>query len=134
MLDAFEQKIKATLDESLNSLDFDTRQQLADRRRLALNQPLKPKWSNISYLMPAGALAFCLMLGVFFVMNPSRSIPPNSLQQLALKNNQAAEQVALLESLTNTEELEVMSDPAFLMWAEEESIKEKMHKVDKHVV
>ena len=76
--------------------------------------------------MPAGALAFCLMLGVFFVMNPSRSIPPNSLQQLALKNNQAAEQVALLESLTNTEELEVMSDPAFLMWAEEESIKEKM--------
>ena len=48
MLDAFEQKIKVTLDESLNSLDFDTRQQLADRRRLALNQPLKQKWSNIS--------------------------------------------------------------------------------------
>ena len=139
MLDAFEQKvfeqkIKVTLDQSLNTLDAATRQQLVNSRRLALNQPHQSKWLSISYLMPAGALAFCLMLGVFFVVNPGALNAPNSLQQLAVKDHQGAEQVAMLDVLTNAEELEVMSDPAFLIWAEEESVKEKLNKVDKNAV
>ena len=139
MLDAFEQKvfeqkIKVTLDQSLNSLDAATRQQLVNSRRLALNQPHQSKWLSFSYLMPAGALAFCLMLSVFFVVNPGALNAPNSLQQLAVKDHQGAEQVAMLDVLTNAEELEVISDPAFLMWAEEVSVKEKLNKVDKSAV
>ena len=138
---SIEQKIKASLEHSLNALDNDTCHALAASRKLALSQPKPSKWRNIGFLMPASALAFCLMLGVFFVVNPSDLNPSNlnranTPQQLAAKapSEQGADQVAMLELLTNTEELEAMSDPAFLMWAVDQSSQNTETHVNKNAV
>lgn len=45
----FNQKVQLNLDHSVDSLDLDTRQQLADRRKLALNSQKANSWLSAQY-------------------------------------------------------------------------------------
>ncbi|MES2499420.1 MAG: hypothetical protein V4570_02705 [Pseudomonadota bacterium] len=115
----FNQKIKLNLDHSVDSLDSDTRQQLADRRKLALNsQTVKPNWLSSQYWseywMPASALAFCALVAVLVVINPQQT---DGVTNIASNNNENP--AAVLEALNNAEDLDVISDPDFYAWAEE---------------
>lgn len=111
----FNQKIKLNLDHSVDSLDLDTRQQLADRRRLALNsQQVKNSWLSAQYWMPASALAFCALAAVLVLINPQQT--DNSF---GVASNNAENPAAVLEVLNNAEDLDVISDPDFYAWAEE---------------
>jgi len=108
--DEFESRIKSSLDNSVQAIDADTRKRLADIRRLALNQPAKTSWLKRDYWLPATSLAFCTLLAVFFI------IQPNNHSSDDFDQNQ---QVAMLELLNNAEDLEVISDPDFYLWADE---------------
>lgn len=119
----FNQKVKVNLDHSVDSLDVETRQQLADRRRLALNsQQVKSNWLSAqywreflsAYSMPASALAFCALVAVFVVINPQKSD-----NTISVASNNADNPAAVLEVLNNAEDLDVISDPDFYAWAEE---------------
>ncbi|WP_020168086.1 MULTISPECIES: DUF3619 family protein [Methylotenera] len=116
----FNQKIRLNLDHSVDSLDLDTRQQLADRRRLALNsQSVKTNWMSSQWLtsqswMPASALAFCALVAVFVVINPQQTD-----NTVGLASNNVENPAAVLEVLNNAEDLDVISDPDFYAWAEE---------------
>ena len=123
MLNIFEERIKTVLDASLDHLDGGTQDELAMRRRLALQQKQSRNWFNMHYLMPASAFALCLLVGVLMVVNPSNFNMQNKPQRLASQTGD--DSVAFLELLTNSEELEVMSDPVFLIWAEEQSETDK---------
>jgi len=120
---SFNQKIKVNLDHSIDSLDLDTRQQLADRRKLALNsQQTKSNWlsaqywreSWYAYRMPASALAFCALVAVFVVINPQQND-----HAVGIASNNVDNPAAVLEVLNNAEDLDVISDPDFYAWAEE---------------
>ena len=118
-MEQLEQKIKLSLDESANALDVNTCRELANRRRLALNSS-KTSWFNMRYFVPISALTFCMMLGIFYVQNPIFFNKENPENIANIQAQQSDEQVAMLELLTNTEELEAMSDPYFLVWLSEE--------------
>lgn len=115
--DFFEQKVKASLDSNLQELDFDTRQELANRRQKILfkqtgNTP--NKWLQASYWMPAGSLALCSLFAAIMLFNPSANSDKNS----GIKpSNQ--DQLAVFEWLDNTEELDVITDPDFYAWIDE---------------
>ena len=123
MLNIFEERIKTVLEASLDHLDSETQYELAMRRRLALQQKQSRNWFNMHYLMPTSAFALCLLAGIFMVVNPSNFKMQNKPQRLA--SHIGDDPVAMLELLTNSEELEVMSDPVFLIWAEEQSVTDK---------
>ena len=113
--DNFNQKIKLSLDHSVDSLDADTRQQLADRRKLALNsQAVKRSWLSSQYWMPASALAFCALVAVFVVINPQQTG-----NTVGIASNNVENPATVLEVLNNAEDLDVISDPDFYAWAEE---------------
>ncbi|HOY70971.1 MAG TPA: hypothetical protein PL131_09390 [Methylotenera sp.] len=110
----FENRIKANLDASVNSIDADTRKQLADIRRQSLQantSSLAPaRWLTLSFLhqhwLAVTAMMVVFSLVAFMLLSPSAS--PTNHQDLAL-----------LEALNNAEDLEVMSDPDFYLWADE---------------
>ncbi len=106
----FENKVKTGLDDSLQTIDADTRRRLADMRRLALNQPNKISWLKREYWLPATSLAFCALLAVFVVIQPNNHSSDDFGRY---------QQVAMLELLNNAEDLEVISDPDFYLWADE---------------
>lgn len=119
----FEDKIKATLTKSAESIDADTRKRLADIRRQSLSaasEKISPaKWLTIDFwrgnhLVPAASLAFCALIAVFLVSSPQTHNPTNVIPSM---DNQ--DQVAILELLNNPDELEVLSDPDFYLWADE---------------
>ncbi len=119
----FNQKVKVNLDHSVDSLDLDTRQQLADRRRLALNsQQVKGIWLSAQYWrefwseysMPASAMAFCALVAVFVVINPQQAD-----NRFGVASNNIDNPDAVLEVLNSAEDLDVISDPDFYAWAEE---------------
>lgn len=114
----FNQKIKQSLDLGLDSLDSDIRQQLAARRKLALNQKAKSNWFSVQYWseywMPASALAFCTLVAVFVVINPQHS--DNAMGHAS---NNVENPAAVLEVLYDAEDLDVISDPDFYAWSEE---------------
>ena len=118
MKDNFTQKIKVNLDHSVDSLDSGTRQQLADRRKIALNSQKANSWLSAQYWseywMPASALAFCALAAVLVVIHPQQSNHP-----VGLASNNADNPAAVLEVLNNAEDLDVISDPDFYAWAEE---------------
>lgn len=118
----FEKKVKASLNADADNLDADTRAQLAAARRKALSQPVKRSWLSIwlkkEYWLPAGSLALCSLLAVFILVNPKpQSLPTNVAvtQQL----NDTLNQVAALELLDNTDDIDTATDPDFYLWADE---------------
>ena len=119
----FEQKIKASLDESAANLDADTRKRLADIRRQALNTQTnhaKPaRWLAISHWLPSTSLAFGVLLALFFVAQHQ--------QQSRVEFGQ--DQVAVFEMLNNTDDLDALADPDFYLWADEQFGNESGHAV-----
>ena len=123
--DDFESKVKASLDADAKSLDADIRQQLAVARRTALSQPNKQSsrdsWLKISWLtnygLLAGSLALCTLLAVFILVNPKPSLAPTNVAiNPAIQLN---DQVAALELLDNTDDIDTATDPDFYLWADE---------------
>ena len=119
----FEDKVKASLTRSVEAIDADTRQRLADIRRQSLNtasEKISPaKWLTLDFwrdnhLMPAASLAFCALIAVFLVSSPQTQNATNVIPSMDNQN-----QVAILELLNNPDELEVLSDPDFYLWADE---------------
>ena len=123
--DDFERKVKTSLDADVKGLDADTRQQLAVARRTALSQPNKQSsrdsWLKISWLtnygLLAGSLALCTLLAVFILVNPKPSLAPTNVAiNPAIQLN---DQVAALELLDNTDDIDTATDPDFYLWADE---------------
>jgi hypothetical protein len=110
----FERKVKASLDANIGTLDADTRRRLADIRKQALinSQSQRFAWLNPSNYLPAGALALCSVFAVFLVFSPQ-----NKDVQI-LQNDQ----LAVFELLNNPDDLEVMTDPDFYAWIDEDLI------------
>ena len=108
----FERKVKASLDAKIDTLDADTRRRLAAIRKQALtnSQSQHFAWLNPSNYLPAGALALCSIFAVFLVFSPQN----NDAQ--TLQNDQ----LAVFELLNNPDELEVMTDPDFYAWIDED--------------
>lgn len=111
--DLFEQKVKASLDNSLQGLDADTQKQLTNRRQQALSKQIvgkaSNKWLQASYWIPAGSLALCSLFAALMLFNPSIDDTQSSNQ----------DQLAVFELLDNAEELDVMTDPDFYVWIDE---------------
>jgi hypothetical protein len=103
-----ENRIKASLDASVEQLDADTLQRLNAARRSALNQPSKARWLSAHYWLPAASLAFCTVVGVMLFL-PMQTQTPSS----------ALDHTAMLELMENPEELDVISDPGFYLWLDE---------------
>ena len=111
----FESKIKASLDDSVNAIDADTRKRLADIRRQSLQadtQTVTPaKWLTLSFMHQHWLSIVAMFIAVFMValmlFSPSNA-PTNQQDHLAV-----------LEALNNAEDLEVLSDPDFYLWADE---------------
>jgi hypothetical protein len=123
MQDDFENKVKTSLDQSAQSLDADTRMQLADIRRQALNTQtshVKPaRWLALSGWLPSTSLAFGVLLALFFIVQHK--------QQSGLESGQ--EQVAAFEILNDADDLETLSDPDFYLWADEQLANESGYAV-----
>jgi negative regulator of sigma E activity len=118
----FEKKVKASLDAGLQNLDAQTRQLLASARRNALNQPLKTAWLSSwfkkDYWLPASTVALCSLLAVFILVKP---VPHSAPKNVAVTQQQsdAINQVAALELLDNSEDIDTATDPDFYLWADE---------------
>lgn len=124
----FEAKAKASLEKSVQQINQQTRHDLANIRLKALSHqvtdktPAKFSWLTMSNLAPAGALSFCVFVAVFFVYSPTNKHDVTSpIAQQMQQPNQAsqADQVAILELLTDLEALDTASDPGFYLWMDE---------------
>jgi len=117
--DHFVNRVKKSLDVNEQDIDSETRQQLASMRRNALNQPKKITWLKREYWLPASSLVLCSILAVFIIVNPEPSINPSNVSQnQAILKKQDA-QVAVMELLNNGDELDLVNDPYFYIWADE---------------
>ncbi len=116
----FENRIKASLDESVKTIDADTRKRLADIRRQSLQadtQPVAPaRWLTLSFMYQPWLTMLATFIVVFMVALMLFS--PNN----APTNQQ--DHLAVLEALNNTEDLEIISDPDFYLWADEVLLEE----------
>lgn len=116
----FENKIKASLDDSVNTIDADTRKRLADIRRQSLQadtQTAAPaRWLTLNFMHQPWLTMLAIFIAVFLValmlFSPSNS-PTNQQDHLAV-----------LEALNNNEDLEIISDPDFYLWANEVLLEE----------
>lgn len=108
----FEQRIKASLDESAANVDANTRRKLAAIRRQAMAQE-KPgfAWLQQHLWAPAAAVAFSAVLAFALYFHAMVDRPA---EMLAMQEDQAA----MLEMMTGDDELE--ADPAFYVWVDEE--------------
>lgn len=124
----FEAKAKASLEKSVQQINQQTRDDLANIRLKALSHqvadktPYKFSWLTMSNLAPAGALSFCVFVALFFVYSPTNKHDVTSpIAQQMQQSNQASQddQVAILELLTDLEALDTASDPGFYLWMDE---------------
>lgn len=115
-----ESKIKSSLDASVMSLDKDTRQALAAMRERSLQKQPAHTWLNFKVWIPASGLAMTALLVTLFVYHPNHldEAPQHFATQQALQHEQP-EQIAMLELLTNAEDLETTTDPDFYVWMDE---------------
>jgi len=103
---AFEQRIKTTLDSCVAMLDAGTRNRLAAMRGEALEpKPFLARWLAFGHGIPATAFAACAVLVAAVVFSPS---PHHMPDQLALTDPEVT-----LELLSNEDEL---GDPDFYVW------------------
>lgn len=104
--DAFEQRVRATLDNSVTGLDADTRRRLSNIRREALERkPFLSRWAGFGHWVPATAFAAAAVLVVALLIRPSPQQGPELLA--------AADTEIVLELLTNDD---VSGDPDFYVW------------------
>ena len=107
------QKIKKSLDDSLNQLDGETLEKLNAARRDALNQPSKKSWFQFLRTPAFAGLAFCCVFTIALIPYLSA---PNHTENAPLANS---DQTAMLELLDEPDDLEALSDPGFYLWLEE---------------
>jgi hypothetical protein len=121
--DDFKVKVKASLDQNEQNLDAATRKRLADIRRQALDtqagQAKPARWLALSAWLPSTALAFGVLLALFFVMQ----------QQQPSGTNAGLEQVATFEMLNNADDLDALADPDFYLWADEALANESGYEI-----
>lgn len=119
----FEDKIKASLTRSVEAIDADTRQRLADIRQQSLNTASKrassAKWLTLDFwrgnmFVPAASLTFCALIAIILIKSPQSQHP--GMVTPAMDN---VDQVAILELLNNPDDLEMLNDPDFYLWADE---------------
>lgn len=116
----FEAKAKASLEASVFALDKKTQDDLASIRINALKVQKSRSWISVNTWVPAGAFAFCALLTVFLLYSPNNI--DDTTQQATLKQSikgDQTEQVAMLELLSNPEDLETAIDPDFYVWMDE---------------
>lgn len=111
MTSAFEDKIKSSLDNSLDGLDNETLQRLHRIRRDALNQPNHQAWwSSLNTWVPAAGFAMCsLIAAVLWLPQLNNSTP--SIAPL--------DQTAMMELIESPDALDVLDDPGFYLWLDE---------------
>ncbi|MBU1426091.1 MAG: hypothetical protein KKH12_13005 [Gammaproteobacteria bacterium] len=104
--DAFEDKVRATLDDSVGSLDAETRRRLAAMRREAFERkPFLSRWPGFGHWVPATAFAAVAVMVVVLLVSPAQQQAPDLL---ALTDTDVA-----LELLANDD---VPGDPDFYVW------------------
>lgn len=116
MTSPLEERIKSSLNESAEHLAAETRQRLQSIRREALNQPERINWLSLlqsNYWAPAAGLTVCsLFVALVFLPQTNSTNNTNTLEQIAM--------FELLDSPEDfSEDLEVISDPAFYLWMDE---------------
>jgi len=113
--DAFEQRVRATLDDSVTGLDADTRRRLSSIRQEAFERkPFLLRWAGFGHWVPATAFAAVAVLVVALMIRPSQQSP----ELLA-----AADTDIALELLTNDD---VSGDPDFYVWLDVALLDEEM--------
>lgn len=104
--DAFENRVRATLDDSVGSLDAETRRRLAGMRREAFERkPFLSRWPGFGHWVPATAFAAVAIMVVVLLVSPAQQQAPDLL---ALTDTDVA-----LELLANDD---VPGDPDFYVW------------------
>jgi hypothetical protein len=103
-----EERIKHSLDTSAQHLDANTKRRLQEIRRQALNQPRNASWFKTSYWAPAG-LALCSLFVVMLTLPYLHKAPTAPV----------ADQTAMLELMSNPDDLDALSDPGFYVWMDE---------------
>jgi negative regulator of sigma E activity len=104
--DAFEQKVRTTLDDSVGGLDAETRRRLATMRREAFERkPFFSRWPGFGHWMPATAFAAVAVLVVVLLVSPTQQQVPDLLAQ--------TDTDIALELLTNDD---ATGDPDFYAW------------------
>ncbi len=107
--EAFEQRVRTTLDSSVTSLNAETRSRLSALRTQAFERkPFLSRWLSLDNWIPATAFAACAVLTVAFILSPSQQEAPD---QLALQDTDV-----VLELLFNEDEQEELGDPDFYVW------------------
>lgn len=104
--DEFEQRVRATLDNSVTSLDADTRRRLNTIRREAFERkPFFSHWTGFGHWVPATALAAGVVLIVALMVRPSQQPGPDLIA--------ATDADVALELLTGDD---ISGDPDFYVW------------------
>lgn len=114
-------RVKASLDASVYTLDNKTQTDLTSIRKKVLHtQYENTAQRKFNAWLPAGVFAFCALLTAALLYSPVNiddAATPIASQQAA--QTEQAEQVAMLELLTNPEDLEAATDPVFYIWMDE---------------
>ena len=104
--DAFEQRVRSTLDDSVTGLDMETRRRLNAIRIGAFERkPFLSRWLGFGHWIPATALAASAVLVVAMMIRPAQQQVPDLLA--------ATDSEFALELLTNDD---VSGDPDFYVW------------------
>ncbi|MDX1915708.1 MAG: hypothetical protein SFU55_09005 [Methylophilus sp.] len=121
MTTPLEDRIKASLNQSIDTLDAETRQRLQAIRRAALNQPSTAfKWRS---WVPVASVAFCSVVAMLVILPDHQQATKAPLDQ-----------TAMLELLDNPEDLDTLSDPDFYMWVEELGVQNNQDTGEHHAV
>ncbi len=113
--DIFEQKVRTALDDSVSSLDAETRRRLTVIRREAFERkPFFSRWPGFGQWVPATALAGVAVMVVALLISPAQE-GPDLLAQ--------ADTDIALELLTDDD---ITGDPDFYVWLDAMFLEEEM--------
>lgn len=122
--EAFEQRVRTTLDTSVTGLDAETRSRLSAIRRKSLgHKPLLSRWLPFENWIPATALAVCAVLAVILIVSPSYQEAPD---QLALQDTD--EPISMLELLLSEDDQGEIGDPDFYVWLDAMLLEDEVPK------
>lgn len=111
-----ENRIKQSLELSIQAIDDDTRKRLADIRRQSLqgqsSRTVQARWLTLDfwsnhYWLPVTLLVLSVAFTSVWLKSTTHITSTSQTD------------FAMLELLDNPDELETMSDPDFYLWAEE---------------
>lgn len=113
--DIFEQRVRTALDDSVSSLDAETRRRLTTIRREAFERkPFFSRWPGFRQWVPATVLAGVVVMVVALLISPAQEAPDLFAQ---------ADTDVALELLTSDD---VTGDPDFYVWLDAMLLEEEM--------